>query len=207
MIIFFPQKLYRYSSYKWLCRSIKFGEFRLAPASSFSSPEHIKSRRDEEINKEIHFSNKEVTISTLDGVPIKHFTEFKINSSTNTDYLMLCFSRKYEDVLFDEFQGSDACLIVHDIGKFSDRIHEAFEKLNPGWAGVDAPIEYGVHSPLGAAFRKAKAFEHQAEYRFVWNPPQPTKELKNQIITIGNLEDICELSLRKTQTSNKAHKI
>lgn len=188
-----PEKIYRYSSKRWLQRAFELGEFKLTPASEYAKREHVAARRDEEINREIMFPDGSVKVYTEGGKEFKSVKNFTLHASTGTDYLTLCFSKWQRDYLYDEFSGSDSCLVVNDVAAFSNRMHAAVEQILSGWVGFDGPVSYGMRSDFGAAFLKPEAFSIQGEWRFAWHPPQPIQELACKVVRIGNLEDICEL--------------
>jgi len=188
-----PERIYRYSTRHWLQRALELGDFQLVPASEYAKQEHIPARRDQEINRKIQRTDGSVRVWAQDGTEIGPVKNFTVHASTGTDYLMLCFSTWYKDFLFDDFSGSDACLVVSNVSEFSDRIHAAVEQTLPGWVGFDGPVSYGLHSDFGAAFLKSDDYSGQKEWRFVWRPPHPVSKLEYKKIYLGNLEDICEV--------------
>ncbi|MGZ4992690.1 MAG: hypothetical protein ACXV79_00860 [Methylobacter sp.] len=66
-----------------------------------------------------------------------------------TNYLTTCFSDRWDELLFNHFPGTDACLVIHNVDEFSERLHTAAELALPDWAGIDGPIVYGGRSELG----------------------------------------------------------
>jgi hypothetical protein len=188
-----PERIYRYSTRHWLQRALELGDFQLVPASEYANQDHVSARRDQEINREIRRPDGSVRIWSQGGIEIGPVKNFTVHASTGTDYFMLCFSTWYKDFLFDDFSGSDACLVVHNVPEFSDRIHAAVEQVLPGWIGFDGPVSYGFHSDFGAAFLKPDDYSGQREWRFVWHTPRPVSQLQYKKVYLGNLEDICEL--------------
>lgn len=162
-----PPKLYRYSERHWLERSLQLGEFRLRPAAD--DAQSGQPPLDQQI---LPFGSRAVAPAS---------------------YLTLSLGQCWDEHLFDEFPGTDCCLIIHDAEQFGERIHRAAQKALPNWAGIDAAISYGMPSPLGAAFSKMKRYANQKEWLFAWRPIQPTMSLNPVLIRIGRIEDIAEL--------------
>jgi hypothetical protein len=107
--------------------------------------------------------------------------------------LALSLAREWNERLFDLFAGADSCLVIHDTEEFGERIHRAAKRILPSWAGIDAAVSYGSHSPLGAVFSKARCDAAQKEWMFAWRPTQFALSLNPVFIQIGNIEDIAEL--------------
>ena len=107
--------------------------------------------------------------------------------------LIICFSKRWDEHLFDDIPGTDACLIIHDVDDFCERFHSAAELALPQWAGIDAAVVYGGKSNLGAVFSKPLQFIVQHEWRFAWRPHTPVKKLAPVLLTIGSISDIAEI--------------
>ena len=111
----------------------------------------------------------------------------------NCDYYTLCFSRLGDPHHFKEFEGSDACLIVHEPEPFMDRMHGEIEKIFPGWASMDASVRYGnMTNPLGVPFTKHERFVFQLEHRLVV-VPMAAQLLEPVTISIGSIEAYAEI--------------
>ena len=167
-----PAKLYRYSERQWLERSLSLGEFRLRPPV------------------------EEVQGGPSGSAAILPFTAGAKRGLPAANYLTLSMAQAWDDVLFDQFPGSDCCLVVHDVEQFGERIHRAAAKLLPSWVGIDAAVSYGGTSPLGAAFCKTKRHALEQEWLFAWRPMQPAMPVNPVVIRIGSIEDIAELRVR-----------
>ena len=128
---------------------------------------------------------------------------------------ILCFSYANDDGLYEEFEGSDACLIIHDMNEFTKRIHIAFNKEMPNHIGRNGRVNYGRQlSPFGVLFTKPLDYIYQREYRFSWIPEQPKQFIdlnhimdKNQekirkiipkpiVITLGSIKDISSIKMK-----------
>lgn len=168
-----PPTLYRYSERRWLERSLTLGEFRLRPAAD--DIKHSHSRASQHI------------------LP---FGSTAARGAAPASYLTLSLAQAWDEMLFDEFSGADCCLVIHNAEEFGERIHRAAQRALPNWAGIDAAISYGVPSPLGAAFSKAKQYANQKEWLFAWRPMQATMSLNPVVIQIGNIEGIAEVRVK-----------
>ena len=189
-----PKKLYRYSEKKWLDRSLIHGEFRLRPASDYKIVETDLARQDDELVRVS--SSPASSVKILDentGKKINPIGDVTYRSEIHTDYLTICFSTQWDEKLFEEFPGTNACLIVHNVEEFCERFHMEVEKQLPQWAGIDGCVVYGEKSELGVAFSKPLRFFTQQEWRFAWLPDNPMIELKAMTIRIGNIENIAEI--------------
>lgn len=189
-----PSKLYRYSERKWLERSLEIGEFRLRPATDYKQQETDLARHDDELVRISTSPASAVTITIeRTGQTIKPIGDVVYRSDVGTNYLTICFSKRWDEHLFDDFPGTDACLVIHDVEDFCERLHSAAELALPQWAGIDAAVVYGGKSNLGAVFSKPLQFIVQHEWRFAWHPHTPVEELAPVMLTIGSIADIAEI--------------
>jgi hypothetical protein len=189
-----PPKLYRYSERKWLERSLELGEFRLRPATDYKQQETDAARHDDELVR-INTSPASAVTITIErtGQTIKPIGDVVYRSEVGTNYLTICFSKRWDEHLFDDFPGTNACLVVHNVDDFCERFHSAAELALPQWEGIDAAVVYGGKSNLGAVFSKPLQFIVQHEWRFAWHPHTPVKELAPILLTIGSIADIAEI--------------
>lgn len=167
-----PPKLYLYSERPGLEHSLSLGEFRLRPAA------------------------EEVYSGVRKGGAVQPFASVAAAVASPANYLTLSLTQAWDEALFDEFSGSDCCLIIRDVEQFGERIHRAAAKLLPSWAGIDAAISYGMPSPLGAAFSKSRRAAARREWLFAWRPTQAAMPVHPVVIRIGSIEDIAELRAR-----------
>ena len=192
-----PQKLYRYSNAKWLERSLELGEFRLRAATDYGKLVTDTARNDDELVRIQSTDGRRVEIKQIetgeDIIPIGTVT---YRSEIHTDYLALFFSTICDPRLFNEFSDSNACLVIHEVDEFCERIHAAAEVQLPGWVGIDGAATYGGQSPLGAIFAKPLRFLQQHEWRFAWVPVEPMRNLEPVFLKIGNIEAIAEIRFK-----------
>ncbi len=192
-----PPKLYRYSEPRWLERSLRYGEFRLRPAADYKQLEADRARHDDELVRISSSPGSSVTITLLStGKTIKPLGDVTYKSTVGTNYLTLCFSERWDELLYSDFGNTNACLVVHEVEEFCERLHAAAEAALPNWASMDARVTYGGDSPLGAVFSKPVWYITQHEWRFAWHPPVTVNELQPVVVSIGSIERIAELSTR-----------
>jgi len=127
-----PKKLYRYSERKWLERSLTLGEFRLRPASDYRSIEKDNARQDDELVRLRKSPASSVTIQNIrTGEKIQPIGDVVYRSETGTNYLTICFSKQWDEKLFEVFPNTNACLVIHNVNEFCEKIHLATEKILP----------------------------------------------------------------------------
>jgi hypothetical protein len=188
-----PPKLYRYSERKWLDRSLHFGEFRLRPASDYKDMEGAAARTDDERRRRFVLANPSIT-NVRTGQPIVPVGDVVMSSEIASDYLTLCFASVDSDHFYQDFPGSDACLIIHNPNAFFDRVYKAIDSTIPiGWGAIDGPVKYGGRSSLGTPFMKPKKFLFQFEWRFACLPVPALGKCTSMQLTIGNIADIAEV--------------
>lgn len=189
-----PRKLYRYSERKWLERSLEFGEFRLRPASDYKQQETDSARHDDELVRINRSPAASVTITNLNaGQNIRPIGEVVYRAEVGTNYLTTCFSERWDESLFEDFPDTDACLVVHKVDDFCERLHRAADIALPQWAGIDAAVVYRGVSELGAVFSKPLQFLPQHEWRFAWRPSQRVEDISPILLAIGSIADIAEI--------------
>lgn len=167
-----PSKLYRYSERRWLERSLERGEFRLRPASEYKQQEIDFARHDDELVRISTSPASSVKITILDTVQeIKPIGDIVYRSEVGTNYFTVCFSKIWDERLFEYFPDTDSCLVIHDAEQFRERFHSAAEIMLLLWAGIDVAVVYGGQSQLSAISSKPQKFIDQHEWRFAWHPP------------------------------------
>lgn len=200
-----PPKLYRYSERKWLERSLELGEFRLRPATDYKQQETDAARHDDELVR-INTSPASAVTITIKRTwqTIRPIGDVVYRSEVGTNYLTICFSKRWDEHLFDDFLGADACLVIHDVDDFCERFHSAAELALPQWVGMDAAVVYGGKSNLGAVFSKPLQFIPQHEWRFAWKHHNPVKDLAPVLLTIGSIADIAEIIERPNRAAPRS---
>jgi len=218
-----PEKrLYKYGRKIHLEDAFEKGIFKIFPASTYLKMEDDEARYDNEFVATSISDGSKYTASYADKTDGTIKTFKPIGNVTNNyiitvNYYMLCLSYAYDTNLFNVFRNSDSCLIIKNPIKFSERMHSAFNRQYPEYAGIDARVCYGNQlSPLGSLFTKDKKNLIQREYRFVWIPNDCEQRLdpiklkdsdkdylaaiieKPLDLCVGSLRDIAELVDRPT---------
>jgi hypothetical protein len=165
-------------------KSLLNGEFRLVPASEYGELKDDMARQDNELVREQISSGRNATITHVaTGKYIPVIGDITYRDEIGTDYYTLCLSSTWDSLLFDEFKGSDSCLVIHDPEEFCERVHFYAEKQLKGWAGIDAAVSYLTGSRLGPAFSKPWKYHPQKEWRFAWHPPVQMKNFLFRLFT------------------------
>jgi len=140
------------------------------------------------------------------GKPIIPLGDVVMSSDIDSDYLVLCLATAYSDHFYQNFVGSDACLIIHEPNEFFNRLYRAIDSVIPtSWGAVDGPVSYGSSSKLGVPFTKPEKFVFQFEWRFTCMPIPPREKCEPTIVSIGSIKDIAEVvsaSAMTTQPTN-----
>lgn len=186
------EKLYRYSKLQYLRDAQDNGHFFISPALEYIKKEYDAARKDNELVHEKNVAPENVTITTKNKVQIIPLGDVTFSTiHLPIDSYILCFAYDYDEGLYDEFKDSDACLVIHDVEEFANRVHSAFTKAMPSHFGVDGRVTYGRHqSSLGVLFSKPKSYIYQREYRFSWEPENPTLLLDPEAFLNNNSAEI-----------------
>lgn len=188
-----PEKsLHRYSKLKYLRDAKDNGHFFIFPALDYIKKEYDAARRDNEMVHKTVVAPDALRITTKNNTPIIPVGNVTISDIfLPIDSYILCFSYDYDEGLYDEFEGSEACLVIHDVKEFASRIHAAFTKAMPSHFGVDGRVTYGRHqSSLGILFSKSKRYIYQREYRFAWVPESSKHILDPRVFINDTIDDI-----------------
>ncbi len=162
-----PERLYRFSEKKWLQRSLRLGEFRLQPLSVYASQASGQARAQD--------------------------ASLRVLRTPGPDFLVVSFTDRFDVAMFDDYPHADACLVIHDVEAFGERLQSVVERKLPQWAGIDAPVSYGARSELGAVFSRPLADAAQAEWRFAWRATRPVAQVQAVTVAIGSIEKIAEV--------------
>jgi len=195
-----PPKLFRYSRCRWALKSLLAGEFRVVPASNYIELEGDRARQDDELVRKQTSRGEDVVIThQRTGQQIKPIGDVVYRDEVGTNYYTICMSSAWDLLLFDEFKGSNSCLVVHNTNAFCELVHHHVEKILKGWAGWDAEVSYLSKSPYGPAFSKSWTYLAQKEWRFAWLPARRTLKLEPFLIRLGNIEHIAEVVRRPSK--------
>jgi hypothetical protein len=118
-----------------------------------------------------------------------------------TNYYAYCLAGDFDIRLFGDFD-ADACLLITDIVTFVERLVCAVAPKLPGWNGVGTGVKYvdplnTTKEEIDLLFCKDFRYAYQKEYRLIWTPPNPKTNLDPIDVTLGSLQDCCDLILLK----------
>lgn len=188
------KKLYKYGKLKNLKDAYEKGTFLIHPALEFIKKEYDEARKDNELIHSKTLSSQNVTITQLNNKRIIPTGDITSHTILPVDCYILCFSYDYDVDLYEKFANSDSCLIINDTIEFAERIHAEFTERMPDYSGVDARVSYSKHmNPHGPLFSKPKGFIYQREYRFVWIPTHPKRQINLLHIINEDLEALREI--------------
>jgi hypothetical protein len=103
---------------------------------------------------------------------------------------------QYSRRLFHDFR-ADSCLVIHDADKFMNRLTKAVIRTYPEYAVSGKSVRYfdpfDCTEKPNVFFLKPFSYAYQREFRLIFIPPHPIKQLAPFFIQIGSLEDCAEL--------------
>jgi hypothetical protein len=196
--------LVKFMKRKYAESLVSGGNIRVSPASSYNDPSLNSAINDDELTVCTRIPKNEVSITLLDkenGVPkgdIPLISDITVNISSSTDYYVWCMAYSLDIRLFDDFE-SDACVIIHEPARLFERMRQQMLSHIGNWDTFVAKVRYfdpcltnSKHvEPFGC---KHFRYSYQKELRIMWLPTaKATMELSPQELSLGSLEDICEL--------------
>jgi hypothetical protein len=195
--------LVKYGKLQHLRPAYEFGRLRIAPASSYADPSLNPAIRDDELEVELQPPPSEMRLDVIDPAtgesrgrlnPIGN----KIRKVSRTNYYVSCFSSLLTPRLFQDFDNADACLLITRPREFIEVVFAEFERRLPVFTGLERPVRY--IDPLNATLRDLEVFfckhfryAYQAEFRFVWLPPELRGDLEPLFLELGGLSAYAEL--------------
>lgn len=197
--------LVKYGRFCYLEKMFKEGAMRIAPASSYKDSSLNYAIHDDEMVLTTYGLPQEVTMTVKDSKtgedkgrlsPKGNITYY---SECKTDYYVFCLSLVYDYRLFDDFDNSDCCIVIHQLDDFLRRVESSSCQELPGWRMFRMPVIYldpfntqEEHTPF---FTKNFKYAYQFEYRLAWIPPN--SNFKDKIdylfLNIGDMKDIAKL--------------
>ena len=202
--------LVKYGSAEFLRPALKQGILRISPASYYNDPSLNAARRDAELDRVLIDAATDLT-STIRHRP-EELRKDELASYTRvvesgTDYYIFCLAAGWQLRLFDDFN-ADACLVITDPTRFAHALGEAARSQLPDWHFACQFVRYidpvqelrfmnrGVEVRFAPFLCKDFRFSYQKEVRAAWLPPDPEAprmELGHLFVTLGSLEDYCEM--------------
>jgi hypothetical protein len=193
--------LVKYGEAKHMRDALENGRWKISAASVFADSALDSARRDLELERVVEMLPEEVHLEVFDGITGKSKgriapRENVVMTATSCDYYALCFSRILHVQLFDDFPGSDSCLIIRDPIRFEERLFDTTKLVLPDFRGSFLLVKY--FDPLNTnpadvqvADTKHFRFSYQREARFVWYPKSPGLALQREMfVTVGSMKDI-----------------
>lgn len=204
--------LIKFGRAEYMRAFLEEGRMRVSAASHYARPDHNGAVRDDELSLLLSLSlNRQDILEIVanpEEVPSEEFQRVDIPCRSNADYWMYCLSTVCEPRLFVDFD-ADACIIVKDKArflqlllvngraKFCETTHRSglvtyVDPLLPRTALIDVPMS------------KHFRYEYQKEFRFVWCPRAPTRDLPFVELQLGSLGDIAEIVTLDHAVANSA---
>jgi hypothetical protein len=190
--------LFRYGDSEFMRVFAERGEIRISPASVYKDGPVTDPRTDDELNIHRWLSGQHTRITTKEGKNIPVIGDVHETVSIPMNYYTLCMSCDFEPKMFEEF-GYDSCVIIKDPEQFAARIENSSRDFLQNWYFHHNPIEYfDPYEPyknqyLDPVMCKDFRFTYQMEYRFIWHPLNFGSAKDYVFLTIGALNDICDL--------------
>jgi len=193
----------KYGKAQYLKKAFKNGKILIAPATSYGDPSLNPAIRDEELEVTIQPPPSEFRMEIIDPNTGEKKGDIrplgnKITTSSQTDYYVYCLSNLLTPRLFLDFDHADACLLITSPQKFIELIVKEFEQVATSFIAMSKPVRYidplNTHlDDIEIFFCKHFHYAYQKEFRIVWLPYEPCQKLDYVYLTLGNLEDVCEL--------------
>ena len=192
------------------------GEVRISSSSNFKDGAGMTAgQRDDEHSKSVVIRASKVKISEHDRLDPRVNSEitklntdggqYKIDTTLNDPYWVLCLSVDLRLDLFDIFK-SDAAVVIQHPEKLLEKMRESSTFLLPSPDAMlelrGQPVQYlGEMIAYGRSgfrispcFTKPEKYKRQKEYRVVWYPR--FSDRSHEYLQLGRLNDIAEIILR-----------
>ena len=208
--------LYRYMAKEYCEKMVNDGEIRISNSSYYKDGAGItEGLQDDEHNKSVvmrasnvRMINHDPMDPRVDSEIVKLNTtgdQYKVATTLNDPYWMLCLSFDLRRDLFDVFD-SDAAVIIRHPEKLFQKFHENSAILLPSPESVMEircqPVQYlsrltGYGKSvfkISPCFTKPARYTQQKEYRIVWYPCYSCES--HEYLHLGSLIDIAEVVLK-----------
>ncbi|QCO16986.1 hypothetical protein D3869_16990 (plasmid) [Azospirillum brasilense] len=202
--------LARISNKGWLLNTLRRGQVRFAPASSYRDPTLNTARADDEMSKTYRRPGAALQILGPGGDSIQPIGDVSFSSRRaiereghlhETPYWFCSFSSDLDPRLFAEFPGDDpaddACLVIFEPDIFARRALPRLNQSAPRAVKSLFPTDYfdpnfPPPSKLSAMASKEMSYAFQREMRFVLDPEggAPLTEGGAFFVEIGSIADI-----------------
>lgn len=192
--------LFRFGERKWLQGLVDFGCLRMKPADEYLGMVKDAARQDDEQTKQFCSPGDYVTVTLPDGRKVRPISDVK-HKMSGTDYFLYCVAMDWDLRLFEEFSGSDCCVVIYNTNEFARRLAHAATTQLPGWCFHHCPIEYfdpherKQNEYIDNAMSKDFRFAYQREYRFIF-AGLGRLAVGHIDLELGSLHDIASLHMR-----------
>ncbi|TAY85035.1 hypothetical protein [Rhizobium ruizarguesonis] len=196
--------LVRLDEERWLLNLLN-GRVRFAPAASYRDTGLDAARADEEMSKAYRRPGQAIRITGPDGGMIDPIGDVVFASRRSVErngelhdipYWFCSFSSDLDPRLFEEFTGSEACIVIFEPMKFVERALPHLNRAAPHTVKSLFQNEYfdphfpGGHKPK-AMVSKEMTFAYQREMRFALDPEGgPPLADGALFVEIGSIKDI-----------------
>jgi len=192
----------KYSKAAYVKDMLKFGRFRISPASEYSKGSYIKAIKDLETARPYKLKALSDLLKGGDTVEARGMTmkiqngfipmEFMVD-----DYFLFSSCKEIDRRMPTDFE-ADAALIVKNRSEFVKRLKRAMLEQFPTWQFLEGEVYYydpynDIPSSRNQEFWKHFSYSYQKEHRCVLRPRrQDFGELAPFFVELGLLGDIAE---------------
>jgi hypothetical protein len=203
------QWLVKYSKRSHVEDMLKFGRFRIAPASEYAKASHIKAMTDLETARD--FKLKAIK-EALEGTESFVFQNIEIKIQNGVvplqclldDYYLFSTCKEIDRRMPTDFE-ADAALVIKDRGLFISKLRQAMLKIFPDLEFLEGEVYYfdpynDVPKTAGLEFWKPFSFAYQKEHRCVLRRRQRWAggtKLAPFFVELGPLDAFAELVTAK----------
>ena len=208
-----PRLWARIGEVRHLIRTLREGEIRFRPASSYADVKLNEARYDAELDKPRKRPGQALIMTRANGQRIKPIGDVSFSQRStievngtlkDVEYWISSWSLELDPRLFSEFSkgnaiACDACLVVWDTEAFGDRVDAAVHARLRGWRFADIAVRYfdpydlQSDDALPASMEKDFVFGYQRELRLCLGSPMPVERGEPMFLTAGSLADIAGL--------------
>ncbi|QMU58596.1 MAG: hypothetical protein GKR98_10565 [Boseongicola sp.] len=200
------QCLVKFSRREFVDDMMRYGRFRIAPASSYNSSAFNRATKDLEIERKFRvpliseYMAGDETVS-VNGQEVPTSQGYVPVSFTLPDYYPFSTCAAAERRLATDFD-ADAALIVRDTKAFIARMKNALNYAFPLWECIARPVTYydpykDAPSDPDQEFYKHFSYAYQVEHRIILRPRgvMHFSNLEPFFVELGNLDGIAEALL------------
>ncbi len=190
-------QLYKFGKATHLNEMFEYGKIRVSPASFYKDPSLNNAIRDDELSFTIKSRANKLVLRNEENVQIPAVGNVELRLEAQTNYFVHCFSSNYTYREFDDFR-ADTCIVIKEPISFINKMMCCVKQSNPDLRGFASGVRYvdPLNSSLNEIdifFVKHFKYTYQNEYRAIWLPKKPVKNLEPFFIEIGNMNEYAEI--------------